>query len=736
MSVPNARDNQGTGRTKRFKPSLSTLILTSLAAGIACGLFFGDYCSRLAFAGDAFVGLLRMTVMPYIMVSLVANLGRLSVKQSRRLAMVGGAVLLLFWTLTLVTVVALANSFPKWKAGSFFSTTITDEPREFDFMALFIPSNLFESLAHNQVPAVIVLCIFVGLALSGMPNREPLIVQLDIIAKVLIRVSRFVTRLAPLGVFAIAASTAGTITLDEFSRLQAYLAAYTFGAVFLGFIALPCLVTTLTPFRYRDVIAVSKDAMVTAFATGKLIVVLPMLIERTEQLFERKLANEEPETVPAVDVLFPVAYPFPHVGKLLSILFIPFAGWFVGNPLGWDEYPSLLSTGTVSYFGGPLLAIPFLLDVMHLPHDMMQLFLLSGVYGERVGDALGAMHLAAFSLLTACAFFGRVQVQLWPLLKYSGAVIVIGISTLVGIRSMLSRTLQFVEGKEQVIAEMQLLERPVPYTVLESGTPNPDPLLPGETLLDRIRRRGIVRVGYNEDKVPFAFFNVRGELVGFDINMAHAFARDLDVTVEFVRFDRRTLARQLADDEFDVIMSGLVGTLERSEAVQHTAPYMDVTLALVVPDYRARSFRSLESLQSEGDLKIGFVDLSRGFVNRLREALPNAELVELSTNRQFFEERWKELDALLISAESGAAFTLMYPEFEVVVPSGRRVTLPLFYAVGARDAAMSSFLDHWVALRKKDGTTQEFYDHWILGKVSGNKKRRWCVIRDVLHWVE
>ena len=37
MSVPNDRDNQQTGRVSRFKPSLSTFILASLAAGIACG---------------------------------------------------------------------------------------------------------------------------------------------------------------------------------------------------------------------------------------------------------------------------------------------------------------------------------------------------------------------------------------------------------------------------------------------------------------------------------------------------------------------------------------------------------------------------------------------------------------------------------------------------------------------------------------------------------------------------
>ena len=69
--------------------------------------------------------------------------------------------------------------------------------------------------------------------------------------------------------------------------------------------------------------------------------------------------------------------------------------------------------------------------------------------------------------------------------------------------------------------------------------------MPGESILDRIRRRGVIRVGYNEDKLPFAYFNNQDELVGLDVNMAHALARDLGVRIEFVRFDRRTLATQL-----------------------------------------------------------------------------------------------------------------------------------------------------------------------------------------------
>ena len=283
--------------------------------------------------------------------------------------------------------------------------------------------------------------------------------------------------------------------------------------------------------------------MVTAFATGKLIIVLPLLIEQTEKLFEEwRDVEASEESIPAVDVLYPIVYPFPHVGKLLSMLFIPFAAWFLGNAFALYEYPRLLSAGLFSYFGGPVLAVPHLLDFMQLPNDMFQLFLISGVLGERFGDALGVMHLVTFTLLTTCTFLGRLKLRWQSLLRYFVTVTILGVSMVVGLRVVLNGTLQYVERREDILASMQLVERKVPSNVMGSK-PNPDPLLPGETLLERIRRRGVIRVGYNEDKLPFAFFNVGDNLVGFDIEMAHALATDLGVTIEFVdSIEKRSLS--------------------------------------------------------------------------------------------------------------------------------------------------------------------------------------------------
>lgn len=717
---------------------LSTKILIGLMGGVACGLFLGEYTAVLQVVGDAFVALLQMTVLPLIVVSLIANFGRLRLRQMHRLALAGGLTLAFLWLNGFIAVVLFAHCFPAWNASSFFSTVTIEPPPRLDFIGILIPKNVFESLAYSMVPAVVMFCIALGIGLSGVAERTVVIAQLDVLAKALMRLNHFMVRLTPAGVFAVSASTAGTITFDEFNRLQAYLIAYTAATLLLAFVVLPMLVVTLTPFSYRDVMGVSKEAMITAFATGKLIIVLPLLVEATEELFARyQERSHDPDVVPAVDVLYPLAYPFPHLGKLVSILFIPFAGWFLGQPLGWEEYPKLLSAGLISHFGGPILATPFLLDLMRLPQDMFQLFLLTGVYCGRLSDALGVIHLVVFTILTTCLFTGQFRIDGRRILRFavlvtSAALVVIGLT-----RFGLQSSLAHLQRREDVLDQMQLLDKSVEAAVMTEPAPNPEPLKPGESLIERIRRRGVLRVGFNGDKLPFAYFNERGELVGYDINMAHALAQDLGVSLEFVPFDRARLTEQLEEDHFDVVMSGLVGTLERAERMHHTAPYLDVTLALVVPDHCVRRFKKFDSIRQIPDLKIGFVELSRGFLERLHEALPqDAQFVELPSNQTFFDGAHRNLDALLINAESGSAFTLLYPEFEVVVPEGRSVALPLIYAVGARDKGMQSLLEHWIQLRKKDGTAQRLYEHWILGRKETPEQPRWSVLRDVLGWVE
>ena len=73
-------------------------IVLALLFGIATGVFVGEYAAPLRTVGDIYVGLLQMTVLPFIVCSVIGNIGRLTIAESKRLAIVSFAVLFVLWT--------------------------------------------------------------------------------------------------------------------------------------------------------------------------------------------------------------------------------------------------------------------------------------------------------------------------------------------------------------------------------------------------------------------------------------------------------------------------------------------------------------------------------------------------------------------------------------------------------------------------------------------------------------
>jgi len=722
-----------TPRPQRFG-SLGSKILLGLALGVASGLFVGEYAAPLKIIGDIFVGLLQMTVLPFIIVSLTASVGRLSVSRGRTLLSRATIVWLGLFAVGACTILAMAQAFPSRSAPSFFSADVITQPKEFDFVALFVPMNVFQSLVENAVPGVVLFCLFIGVALMTTPGRETVITGLDALSEVLSRVNGFVVRLTPWGVFAIAAAAAGTLSVEEFGRLQGYLLVYTLCAGVLALWVLPALVAAFTPFTHREVFHASRDALFTAFATGKVLVVLPMLVESTRRMFEERQMGEG-EAQSSIEVLYPLAYPFPYLGKVLALLFIPFAAAFVGRSLELSEYPQLFASGTLGLFGGPILTIPFLLETFELPADMFLLFLVPGVFTARVGDVLGVMNLLAFTVITTCALTGTLQMKLRRLSWVVGVSVALVLVAAGGSRALLE-SIKNDYRREEVIAGMHIMDKSqmVDARVLERAAPNPVALPDGGGHLERITSSGVLRVGFNDDSLPYAFRNGQGDLVGLDIALAHALARDLGVRLEFVPFERETLSEQIAKDHFDLAMSGLQGTIQRSRQLRLSRPYLDATFAFVVRDYRARDLDTNAEFIGQTELRVGTVTDTQ-FAQALRDRVPHAEITVVRSTRWFFEAE-HDLDALMISAEAGAAWSILYPGFEVVTPTQRRISMPLVYALPLKDEGFAGFIDFWISIQQSMGRIDQLFEYWIRGEGAEQQGPRWSVMRDVLGWVD
>ncbi|MHC4549409.1 MAG: cation:dicarboxylate symporter family transporter [Planctomycetota bacterium] len=716
----------------RRRISLSSSILIGLALGIGCGLLFGEYCAFLKVVGNAFIQLLQMSILPYITFALMAGIGQMTFAHAKVVAVRAGLVLLAIWGVSLGLVLLLPLAFPAWESASFFSSSVVEMKESPDLISTYIPANPFWALANNVVPAVVLFSIAVGIALIGIKDKEKLVDALQVLSDALTRVAHAVVKLTPVGVFAISASAAGTLTVEEFGRLQVYFVAFIVGAFLLAFWILPLLVTTFTPFRYRDVVRACRDAAVTAFTTGNLFIVLPILVENTKELFAKYDLTGEDATS-SVDILVPLSYNFPNAGKLLILLFILFAAWFSGDAMSPANYPVFAVTGLFSFFASAHVGIPFLLDAARLPTDLYQLYVVTDLINSRFASLVAAMSLLTFTLLAACAVTGTLSLSWKKVTRYLAGTGAVVVAIVLGTRAVLGHTVDNTYQKDQVIAAMQLLDDPAPVVVHREPQPPPAGEDGATTALPRIRKRGAVRVGYVPDRLPFTYFNAEGDLVGLDAELAHRLAKDLEVALVLVPTSAGDLARDLDEGVVDVVMSGVPVTPHRAERVGLTISYLDMTLALVVRDHRREEFATRDAvLRKEFRLAVpgeGY------FAQRAREVLPHADVVALGSAREFFEKSG-ELDALLTAAEVGSAWTLLYPEYSVVVPQPLRYRIPVAFAVARRDREFLTYLDRWVEMKVKSGIVPRAFDHWILGKDAVPSRPRWSVIRDVLHWVD
>ena len=158
-----------------------------------------------------------------------------------------------------------------------------------------------------------------------------------------------------------------------------------------------------------------------------------------------------------------------------------------------------------------------------------------------------------------------------------------------------------------------------------------------------------------------------------------------------------------------------------------------MTLAFVVQDYRRAEFSSREALQKLKAPKLAILDVPY-FISFVRERLPKAQLVLVNSANEFFESKGKALDGFIYTAEEGSAWSLLYPEYAVVVPLPP-VSIPLTYPTARRDQELVDYVNALIDLKKGDGTLKKLYDYWVLGRFAANRQPRWSVIRDVLHWV-
>ncbi|HFP6579540.1 TPA: dicarboxylate/amino acid:cation symporter [Enterococcus faecalis] len=270
------------------KPSMITQIAIAVVVGILVGLLIPASGNYLKIVGDVFLRLMQMAIPILILGQIVQAVGSINPKE---LTSLGGRTIAVFGISSLaaalwgVLMAVIFNPGYGVKMTGFQDASIkAQEISITDTILNFVPKNIFDSLTQGSIIQIIVFALFFGLALNKYLQSHPETQLFQIIVdfnEVIITVIRYVMYLAPLGIFALIASTISHLGLQIILPLVKYLLVYGLGTIlFLGIwilvITLYCKVSPL------HLITNMKNMSVMALATTSSAITLPVALEETE----------------------------------------------------------------------------------------------------------------------------------------------------------------------------------------------------------------------------------------------------------------------------------------------------------------------------------------------------------------------------------------------------------------------------------------------------------------------
>ena len=232
---------------------------------------------------------------------------------------------------------------------------------------------------------------------------------------------------------------------------------------------------------------------------------------------------------------------------------------------------------------------------------------------------------------------------------------------------------------------------------------------PAGNTLEDVKKRGVVRVGVRQDVPGFGIVDDKGEIVGFDIDLAKEIGNRLGVKVELSPVTAATRIPLLQQGRIDMIVATLTHYRERDKVIDFTIGYFWTGQKLMV--------KKGSTIQSAADLAGKRVGTTAGAL-----ALKNLAAVQPKAIGQTFEgypEAFLAMQRGLIDAVAA----------DIIILAGLRASSPKpddyvivgdslgggDYAIGVRendsrwrDALNFTLQDIW-----KDGTWDKIYDKWI-----------------------
>ena len=215
-----------------------------------------------------------------------------------------------------------------------------------------------------------------------------------------------------------------------------------------------------------------------------------------------------------------------------------------------------------------------------------------------------------------------------------------------------------------------------------------------------VQEKGTLVVGIT-DFAPMDYKDESGEWIGFDADMAKAFAESLGVAVEFQEIEWNNKILELDGKSIDCVWNGMTLTAEVTEAMECSAPYCNNAQIVVLPADKADQYQTVESL---AELNFAVENGSAGMEMAQENSLNFTEVQDQAT--ALMEVAAGSADAAIIDSLMAAAMVGEGTGYENLT-----YTVGLNseeYGVGFRKGSdLAAALDAFFAEKTADGTLQQ-----------------------------
>jgi Na+/H+-dicarboxylate symporter len=324
---------------------MTTYILVAMILGIAAGGLvheqFTEPATQKLFAGYVSVGsmvflrLIKMIIAPLVFSTLVVGIGHMA--DAGTVGRVGAKAMLWFvsaslvsLTLGLVLVNLLEPGVGVHKVASGVTSGIDAHAMTFDgFIKHVFPDSAIRPMVDNEILQIVVFSIFFGVACAAMGERAKLVLEgIEGLSHIILRVTGYVMKLAPLAVFCAMAATIATNGLGILFNYAKFMGEFYFGLLCLWIILIIVGFVFLGSSVKRLIILV-REPFLLAFSTASSEAAYPKMLEQLAKFpISRNISS----------FVLPLGYSFNLDG---TMMYCTFATVFIAQ-----AYDIPLSTGT------------------------------------------------------------------------------------------------------------------------------------------------------------------------------------------------------------------------------------------------------------------------------------------------------------------------------------------------------------------------------------------------------